>query len=50
MDFMVSPRVEDFRARIVRFVKDRLLPLKANPANYDAHDNIRLDLANELSA
>jgi len=50
MDFTVSPRIEDFRARISRFVEDKVLPLEANPASYDAHENIRLDLADELRA
>jgi acyl-CoA dehydrogenase len=50
MDFTVSPRIEDFRARIARFVEDRVLPLEAEPANYDTHENIRLDLADELRA
>lgn len=44
MDFTVSPRIEDFRNRIARFVDDRVLPLEADPASYDAHENIRLDL------
>ena len=50
MDFTLSPRIEDFRNRIARFVEERLLPLEADPASYDAHENIRLDLADELRA
>ena len=50
MDFTVSPRIEDFRSRIARFVEDRVLPLEADPASYDAHENIRLDLADALRA
>lgn len=50
MDFSLSPRIEDFRNRIARFVDDRVLPLEADPASYDAHENIRLDLADELRA
>ncbi len=48
MDFTVSPRIEDFRGRIERFVEHRVLPLEADPGSYDAHENIRLDLADEL--
>ncbi|MCO5159085.1 MAG: acyl-CoA dehydrogenase family protein [Aquamicrobium sp.] len=48
MDFTVSPRIEEFRARIERFVEDKVLPLEADPASYDAHENIRLDLADAL--
>jgi len=50
MDFTVSPRIEDFRARIARFVEDRVLPLEADPASYDTHENIRLDLLDTLRA
>ncbi|MCO5144791.1 MAG: acyl-CoA dehydrogenase family protein [Aquamicrobium sp.] len=50
MDFTVSPRIEEFRARIERFVEDKVLPLEADPASYDAHENIRLDLADALRA
>ena len=50
MDFTVSPRIEDFRARIARFVEDRVLPLEADIASYDAHENIRLDLLDTLRA
>lgn len=42
MDFTVSPRIEDFRARIARFVADEILPVEGDRANWDAHDNIAL--------
>ena len=48
MDFTVSPRIEEFRSRIAAFVDQKVLPLEADPANYDAHENIRLDIADEL--
>ena len=41
MDFTISPRTEDFRARIARFVADEILPVEADPAAHDAHGNIR---------
>ena len=40
MDFALSPKVEETRLRIRRFVEDEILPLEADPANYDAHENI----------
>lgn len=40
MDFTISPRIEDFRARIARFVGDAVMPVEADRANWDAHDNI----------
>ena len=48
MDFTISPGIEEFRSRIAAFVEDRILPLEADPASYDAHENIRLDLADAL--
>jgi acyl-CoA dehydrogenase len=40
MDFTISPRIEDFRARIARFIDAAVMPVEANRANWDAHDNI----------
>ncbi len=42
MDFTLSPEVETLRASIRRFVDERLIPLEADRANYDEHDNISL--------
>ncbi len=50
MDFTIPPRVEDFRARIARFVEDEILPVEADPAAYDAHGNIRHDRLEPLRA
>jgi acyl-CoA dehydrogenase len=50
MDFTISPRIEEYRSRIAAFVEEKLLPLEAEPASYDAHENIRLDLADRLRA
>jgi acyl-CoA dehydrogenase len=44
MDFTISPRVEDYRRRIAAFVDAHVLPLEADRANYDAHENIRTDV------
>ncbi|MEH3117304.1 MAG: acyl-CoA dehydrogenase family protein [Methylorubrum populi] len=40
MDFTISPRIEDFRARIAAFVDSEIVPLESDPAAYDAHGNI----------
>ena len=40
MDFTLAPEVEAIRAAIRRFVDARLIPLEADRANYDAHENI----------
>lgn len=50
MDFTVSPRIEELRSRIAAFVDEKLLPLEADRSSYDAHENIRLDLADRLRA
>jgi len=44
MDFTISPRIEDYRRRIAAFVDTHVLPLEADRANYDAHENIRIDV------
>ena len=44
MDFSIPPELEETRRRIAAFVEDRLLPLEADSASYDAHENIKLDL------
>ncbi|MDP2119280.1 MAG: acyl-CoA dehydrogenase family protein [Hoeflea sp.] len=50
MDFTISAEVEDYRIRIADFVERRVLPLEADPSSYDDHENIRLDLLDELRA
>lgn len=50
MDFTISPRIEELRTRISSFVEQRILPLEADRSNFDAHENIRLDLADHLRA
>ncbi|MFG1463863.1 acyl-CoA dehydrogenase family protein [Xanthobacter sp. DSM 24535] len=40
MDFTLPPHIEAVRARTRTFVADHILPLEADRANYDAHDNI----------
>lgn len=50
MDYTVSPRIEDFRRRIAAFVDTHVLPLEADRANYDTHENIRVDLLDHVRA
>jgi len=50
MDFTISARVDDYRARISKFVEQEILPLEENRANYDPHENIRTDILNSLRA
>jgi len=44
MDFTLTPEVDDFRKRIRVFVEEKLLPLEAEPASFDEHENITEDL------
>lgn len=44
MDFTLPAEVEETRQAIRAFVADVLLPLESDRANYDAHENIRLDV------
>jgi acyl-CoA dehydrogenase len=48
MDFAISPEIEEVRARIAAFVERELLPLESDPASYDDHENIRLNLLASL--
>ena len=48
MDLTLSPEVETLRSRIAGFVEEKVLPLEADPESYDEHENIRLDLLEEL--
>ncbi len=48
MDFELSPEIEDLRRRIGGFVAEHIMPLEQDPASYDEHENIRLDLLEDL--
>jgi acyl-CoA dehydrogenase len=50
MDFTLAPEFEDVRVRTRAFVEQHILPLEADRTNYDAHENIRLDLLEPLRA
>ncbi len=50
MDFTLSPRIEDYRARIAAFVAAHVLPAEADRTVWDDHGNIRLDRLDSLRA
>jgi len=50
MNFEISPKVEDYRARIADFVSREILPLEEDPSSYDAHENIALPVLETLRA
>ena len=48
MDFSLSAEVDDYRKRYRAFVQERLLPLENERDSYDEHENIRLDLLENM--
>lgn len=48
MDFTLPTHVEEFRLRYRGFVAEHLLPLESDPASFDEHENIRLDLLEKM--
>lgn len=50
MDFTLSPEVDGLRRRIRDFTETRIIPLEADPDSWDEHENIRLDLLEEVRA
>ena len=48
MDFTIPQEIADRRDRIASFIDTHLIPLEADREAYDAHENIRLDLLEEL--
>lgn len=50
IDFTLSPQIEDVRQRTHAFVAEHIVPLEGDPGSYDEHENIRLDLCDEIRA
>ena len=50
MDFTLPPEIEDVRVRTRAFVAEHVMPLEADPANFDAHENIRLGVLGPVQA
>jgi acyl-CoA dehydrogenase len=48
MDFTLPPEIEALRRKVRAFVEDHVIPLEAERANYDAHENIRLEVLKPL--
>ncbi len=40
MDFTLTPELEEYRARVRAFVETEILPVEADRANWDEHENI----------
>ena len=50
MDFTLPPDCEAYRARVAKFVAERILPLEDDPANFADHGNIPVPLLREIRA
>ncbi|TDH62726.1 acyl-CoA dehydrogenase [Dankookia rubra] len=50
MDFALSPEADELRLRIRAYVEERIIPLEADPASYDEHENIARPLLETLRA
>ncbi|MGE3144507.1 MAG: acyl-CoA dehydrogenase family protein [Pseudorhodoplanes sp.] len=50
MDFTISPELDDLRQRTRAFIDEHVIPLESDTANYDAYENIRLDLLETVRA
>jgi acyl-CoA dehydrogenase len=50
MDFTLPPEIENIRVRTRAFVAEHVLPLEADRANYDPHENIRIDILAPVQA
>lgn len=50
MDFTLSPEIEEARQQIRAFVDKQLIPLEADPASYDDHENIEVGLLARMQA
>lgn len=48
MDFTLPAHIDSYRKRYRAFVAENLLPLEQDRNAYDTHENIRLDLLDEL--
>lgn len=48
MDFALPPEIDEIRQRIRAFVEERIIPLEADPASYDEHENIARPLLERL--
>ena len=50
MDFTLTDDVSAFVGRITQFVRERIVPLESDRANFDEHDNLRLDVLERVRA
>jgi len=50
MDFTISREIDEFRARIARFVEEEILPVEADRSAWNEHENIAHEALEDLRA
>ncbi|MCB1479455.1 MAG: acyl-CoA dehydrogenase family protein [Tepidamorphaceae bacterium] len=50
MDFSLTPEIDDIRLKVRDFIAREVMPLEDDKANYDEHENIRLDVLEDVRA
>ena len=50
MDFSLTPEIDDIRLKVRDFIAREIMPLEDDKANYDEHENIRLDVLEDVRA
>ena len=50
MDFTLTPDIENYRQRYKAFVAEHIIPLESDSNSFDEHENISLDLLDQLRA
>jgi acyl-CoA dehydrogenase len=50
MEFTLTPEIEDIRLRTRAFIDTHVIPLEADPGNYDPYENIRLEVLEGVRA
>jgi acyl-CoA dehydrogenase len=50
MDFHLPAEIDRLRERVREFVAAKIMPLEANPANFDAHENLSLPVLETMRA
>ena len=48
MDFSLSPEIESLRLKVRAFVAENIIPLESDRTNFDAYENIRLEVLGPL--
>jgi len=50
VDFSLTPDIDDLRQKTRAFIAEEVLPLESDPKSYDDHENIRIELLDDMRA